>query len=50
MFGRNLRASGYQAVGGLKSLMPSKDHVYLTWHDIKFTVPNKSKPVKEDPR
>ena len=41
------RQSNYQSVGGLKSVMASKDHVYLTWHDVKFTVPNKAKPVKE---
>ena len=41
------RQSNYESIGGLKSVMASKDHVYLTWHDIKFTVPNKAKPVKE---
>lgn len=24
-----------------RSLLPSSDYVFLTWHDINFTVPNK---------
>ena len=38
---RSVKRSTYHNVGGLRSLIASKDHVYLTWHDIDFTVPNK---------
>lgn len=30
-----------------KSLMASRDHVFLTWHDIYFTVPNSSQTKRE---
>ena len=26
----------------VKSLQPSNDHVFLSWHDLNFIVPNKT--------
>jgi len=31
-----------------KSLLASKDHVFLTWHDVSFSVPLKKKDMQKE--